>query len=1187
MQNRSRLYFFLTLVLAFLVVLTIAYLVGLARGRSNLEDAVATVQAQALLARIAATETPTPIPTETETPTITPTFTNTPTPTPSPTPSPTPASPEEWAQRYLDLVLAGLNSIADLNFAPQRAEALLRRAAQQQFLLFAPVSYTELSQNPWAALVTPRTPAGEALPMLFWQDANDQNRLRGQILLDAFGSAQERDYTLLRTGVQQGVMQSDSLGRLHALLVARANEADLLPAYLLAQTEPGADFSVAWRSVDDPNWSIVAEEGMVRLDLVEGKFLPDLVVDAQLPTDGALRAVVKAPSTFVEQSPFARQWANSRWTISQSDDAPSSAPWRYQLAGAGLRSTPLTTIAQFIALLQTGQSDDALDFATRLDLVQQAFAFGMSTPGLWMATYLDENGRESFAPEITPRLRFFDNGERNRTFDAVFDLTGDGFYRLAALQQIAPFVTDLVTPAPALPTFTPTAAPSETPDVTPTSETDAQTTRQTPTATTSSADLLPTPTPAPVDTPAPATASPTRTPTGTATPSPTATPSSTATDTPTETPSATPTETPLPIPQIPLDQPAPARGATYVFEPARLRGGPGTDFPVIIPVDNGLGVGIFGITEAGDWYLIRIEEPGHPNFGQLGWMFSDLVSVFDDLSVVPRYRSDGTTLTPIAPVDTATPAPPTETQTPAPTATATPLQTPQVLLPSIPPISAASVPPPAPDEFMATIAGEQIPADPLSPIPAIAADGAEILLQVEEADLTIWGGVIGAPEAGWAPSAAELLWPGTTVYVSAATQNAATGAVAARTVRIVGAPTVERVALEDGSQLAGALANEDVVALVGGQPGAGVSLLQTDGDVSDLWPEGEDAHWLSGDDNAGMIINLPDRLGSGDGFIWVRTDGSGLRVTAQPFFRIHGVAGDAYGGLWWIETPDAGINHWQIWHWDPVAAEIVLAVQANGDLFSSGSALVGDALVPHLLTISPEVEGDNSLVSLFIDTSGALTQEAHQGVFRLSMRTEEVDGEQKSELDGAPRLLLAPGAYQGPLTISPDLSQLAYLVYDPDVASLTAGQITPANSVKILTLTGSGANTIRKIYNSEGRFEFLAPLLTWQGTDGLLTARSRFAATSTLGIDNFGAVRISISQGSPATSMAPATSVLLGSEQQLLDVAACRNQPEALLAVANSDGSLEYWSWDGVQLPATEFVLPNNLTRIFMCWQTP
>ena len=304
MQNHSRLYILLSSFLGLLILLTIVYLIGLARGRGETADAVATAQAQAMLQQILATDTPSATPTHTDTPTITPTPSETPTPTASPTSSPTPASPEEWAQRFLDLSAGGLNAIAGLEFTPERAEALLRAAAQQQFLIFAPVSYSTLNTDPWSALVTPRTPDGKALPMLFWQEPNDQNRVRGQLLLDLYGEAATRDYLALRPGVQQGLMRSDPQGRFHVLLVERPGLAPILPAYLLAQSAPATDFALVWNSLAEPLWSVEAQQSSVTLD-AQSSFLPDMVVDGLLPPGSALRPVVRAPGTFVEQAPFA------------------------------------------------------------------------------------------------------------------------------------------------------------------------------------------------------------------------------------------------------------------------------------------------------------------------------------------------------------------------------------------------------------------------------------------------------------------------------------------------------------------------------------------------------------------------------------------------------------------------------------------------------------------------------------------------------------------------------------------------------------------------------------------------------------------------------------------------------------------------------------------------------------------
>jgi hypothetical protein len=1192
MQNRSRLYILVSSLLGLLILSTIVYLIGLARGRSDVDMAVATAQAQMQLLQLGATETPSATPTNTETPTITPTPSETPTPTASPTPSPTPASPEEWAQRFRDQAVEGLNAISGLEFTSERAAALLRSVAQQQFLVFAPVSYSQLSNSPWAALVVPRTPDGLALPMLFWQDANDQNRLRGQVLLDLFAGSGAANYTTLYPGVQQGILRSDPQGRLHALLVERPESTGSLPVYLLAQTAPAADFALVWNSLSDELWSVDAQESSLSLVENDANFLPDMVVDGTLPAGSALRGVVRAPGTFVEQAPFARQWANSRWTPTTLGDLNAGGSVSgYRLQGAGLRSSPLTSMAQIIALLQAGSVDTALTYASRLDTVQQAFDLGLAQPGWWMGQYLDDTGRPTGTAAVTSRLRFFDNGNRNRTFDAAFDLDDSGFYRLSAIQQTGAFEGDIVTPAAPLPTLTATIAATVAPTTTAT-------------ASAGSAPAIPTASPTPLPAGAP-TPTPTRTstpvpqPTGTPTETlaPTATLEPTATNTPTET--ATPTATPYYLPNIPETQAALVTGTTFVSEPARLRAGPGTNFPVIIPVANDLSIGIFGITEAQDWYLIRVDQPGHPNRGQLGWMFRDLVVTVGDLNQLPVYRTDGTPLIPEAavldPAAAAQPSAPAETPAPTEPASPTPLVTPEVVLPTVANPAASTAPPPEPGEIVATLGGDQSPANPLAPIPATAADGTEFAFGAAGASVQIWSGVVGEKTGRWLPAAGELLWPQTTVYLRLATplgalENVPEGTEEnalpqsrAESVRIVAAPAVQRVQIEENAPLAQTIDAGEAVALVGDGASAGINLLRTDGAIENLWPDGATAGWLNGNPAPGWAIPLRTAAYGQDGFIWLRDDGSGLRILAQPFRTISGIAGDAYTGLWWVERPDVGTGTWELWNWSPASQEIVRVFAGNADIFSSASPLVSNTLAPILLAVRPVEPGNATAVSLFMDTSDTITQRLNGGLFRIAI-TNPPDG--PSTLDGAPRLVLAPGAYQSPLAVSPDNTRLAFSVYDADQPSLTSGQIRPPNRVKLLTLEGRGSSTIRTVYQTETRLEFIAPLLTWQDNETLLTARSRFAATGTIGLDLFGAVWIQLPTADGTLSPS-AISVRLPAGQRLLDLTGCRDDQSALLVLLDNDGSLGYDRWSTIEAPARTFTVPNNLTRVFVCWRNP
>ena len=83
----------------------------------------------------------------------------------------------------------------------------------------------------------------------------------------------------------------------------------------------------------------------------------------------------------------------------------------HMVAGAGLRSTPLTSMSQIVTLLQSGQLDSALTYAERLDLVQQAFSLGLNDPGWWLGSIWTTPVRVQ-PGAITPRLRIFDNGDR-------------------------------------------------------------------------------------------------------------------------------------------------------------------------------------------------------------------------------------------------------------------------------------------------------------------------------------------------------------------------------------------------------------------------------------------------------------------------------------------------------------------------------------------------------------------------------------------------------------------------------------------------------------------------------------------------------------------------------------------------------------------------------------------------------
>ncbi len=205
---------------------------------------------------------------------------------------------------------------------------------------------------------------------------------------------------------------------------------------------------------------------------MEGAALPDLEILAPMPVDSLLRTQLDAAGIFVEQPPFARQWASTRWAPIFADNVAETGGGvvtGYQLTAADLQPTPLTTLARLLTILQNGNVNDTTLYATRFDLFDQAAALGLGAPAAWVALYLDGNDQPVAGIDVTPHLRIFDNANRQRTFDVYFEQDEAGVYRVASLAQVEPFNTDLITPAPALPTFTPTPPPASTrPSITPT-----------------------------------------------------------------------------------------------------------------------------------------------------------------------------------------------------------------------------------------------------------------------------------------------------------------------------------------------------------------------------------------------------------------------------------------------------------------------------------------------------------------------------------------------------------------------------------------------------------------------------------------------------------------------------------------------------------------------------------------------
>jgi hypothetical protein len=404
----------------------------------------------------------------------------------------------------------------------------------------------------------------------------------------------------------------------------------------------------------------------------------------------------------------------------------------------------------------------------------------------------------------------------------------------------------------------------------------------------------------------------------------------------------------------------------------------------------------------------------------------------------------------------------------------------------------------------------------------------------------------------------------------------------------VGEPSAERVKLLDLPEIRTAVEDGAALALLGSRSGSGVFLLGRNAQAQQLWQYEDRAAWITGDPNAGYILREP-ATGGLSTFTWVRNDGSGLQFFAQPFHSVQGVAGDAYGGLWWIETPQAAFDQWQLWHYDPATAAITLRLQATGALFSGPDESI--RRTPSLVAVQPVIPGDPSNVTLFVDTTDAERQTPYAGVYRLGV---QATGDAGAQVSDGPQRLLEEGQYRGPLVVSPDLSRLAYFVYDAAVPSLTGGAADPPNTLKLLTLPPRGESAASTAYTTETRFEFLAPAAAWLGSDRLLAARSRFAAGGSTNIDSFGLVQVQLpqaavptdgSQPAAADVLATAGTYLLPRGQELLDFAACLDGT-ALLLTRNLDGSQALARWEGQGQSFPLFGLPAQLDRTLLCWQT-
>ena len=1190
------------------------------------------------------------------------TLADTATPTPSPTDRPTPtqtstpASVAEWTERFRTRATDGLNALIGSDFTADRAEPLLRRLAQDHGMVFVLASYFELDANGWAALVVPRTQEGETLPILFWRDPNDQNRVRSQLLQTRLVESAQNGNSLggdedVRTqfqfGVSSGLLRADSQGRFQLLLIENPTVEDprvknhtadsALSILVLGQPTPAADFDLLWWSQRDDQWPIQGEGSRYELVEDDDSLLPLIDIVAALVPNASLRDTLDAPTLFLEKPPFAQQRTRTLWRpdFAKSLASRRAASGGYRLASSELLLTPLTTFSRFLKLLQDENLIAAGDHTTRLDLLQQAFDLELTEPALWLGFYLDGEGEPLFDGRVTETLRFFDNGDRSRTFNAVFLREEGEPYRLASLQTLLSVyeAEDLVTPvggSPGLalnatprPTVSETIAESGNAPDRLTTETDTAsapiTVRSMALTATASAATEPATESATASTPEPTQIELDLTPTGiaaeTETATPTATPTETTTPPSTETPTGTPTLIGLPaaLPDIPPSEPGLVTGS-IASSLSNLRGGPDTEYVRVAQLDLGDPVEYFGIADTGDWLLLRANKPGSPNDGAVGWISITLVYWNSDIGQLPRYFRNGLPVVPFTPAPTATP---TETPDPTiPTAVPTPTQraTSEIRQPepqSTGPQStgrSSDAPLPEADELSVFVSGDAIPARSGGIVDITIVDGQSARLDVQTATIEIWSGLFGQEPGEWVLAPAELLWGGAELTVRARASSNDLSLLVASRVRIVRPPVQERSELLYFPSLAESVASDEVMGLLGGREEQGVYLLTATGTLQQILVNEQDAAWVGGDEFAGMLLQSPPSPTGLNRFSWVRADGTGLLISAQPFHNISGVAGDGFRGIWWIETPQADFDQWELWHYDPAAASIELRLRSTGAILrraeNVGAVPVRDSVVPLLLSARPSIDGQ--LLSLTLDSVDRAQQQLYTGLFALELGGAAEGVEPAEQLNLLSARLLLPGAsYRGPLKVNPAQTELAYFVYDADHPSLTSGFITPANRLNLLTLSGAGEGAIQTVYETQTSAEFLAPQITWRDNSQLVVARSRFDDENIFSSELFGLVEIRLPEKSPvgaatdanvaiveASGDVPADAPiwnthLLPDGQQILDFTACRDGLYTLLIMQDAAGNLQVGRWGGEGRPRPLFGLPLELQRAFICWRAP
>ncbi|MGB5048283.1 MAG: hypothetical protein WBO46_05075, partial [Caldilineaceae bacterium] len=613
-----------------------------------------------------------------------------------------------------------------------------------------------------------------------------------------------------------------------------------------------------------------------------------------------------------------------------------------------------------------------------------------------------------------------------------------------------------------------------------------------------------------------------------------------------------------------------------------MRAGPSTNFEIVTRLDGGVVVTLLGLLDDGTWALIRVDDPASSEAGLSGWMALELMQVTGDMAGLPRYDSSGTLL------ETATPAAATQevatptvtaqaeivtptatlgigpsrpvfgTPPPAqvvlPTPTATPAVTPVITLAPSPaptlvetgpapdrgrgiPVAADPAPGPQPGALVATVLGTNVPANPLLPIPVRASDGRTFQLALDvtrTGQVAVWSGLLGEGSGRWIPAGGELLWPGSRVYIEGPLTPGTTE-IRAQSVQIAALPQQPRTVAGAVEAIGQARQKNSALALVGSRDDRSIFLLETTGSLAAIGANGQRAISVPGE-AGGLIVPAPNAPSGINSFTLLGDNGNLLEIFAQPFYNIRGIAGDGFGSILWIETPQAELDQWQLWEYQIAEDQVRLLAQASLDVFGSQD----DPILPSLVAPVVGAAGDWWYL---IETARPQNQQTNTGFFQITI--------DRTGKTGEVRRLMTEGTYRAPLQVSPDGSRLAYLAYDPAQPSLTAGFVQPSNRLWIRPVGDNafGNDTPVAGYATENRFEFLTPSLAWQDNQKIVLTRSRFAPAGIFALDTFGITEVDLAGDEPV-----AVSYLLRIGSAIKDTAVCQDDRRILMSVVDEAG---------------------------------